>query len=121
MVITNDLRHFKVCQFEFHHHPMNSRLITYSSGGDETQIDYLLVRRNELKNVTNVNVISSEECISQHKLLVGDVILSTKTKAPLRLPPRLKTWKLRDEAVQASFQEAVKQKCLDVPASVDGA
>ena len=98
-----------------------SRLITYSSGGNETQIDYLLVRRTQLKSVKNVNVISSEEYISQHKLLVGDVILSTKPRVSIRLPPRMKTWKLREEAVRASFEECVKQKCETVPDGVDGA
>ena len=39
----------------------SNRLITFSSGGNTTQIDYLLVRRAQLKCVSNVNVISGEE------------------------------------------------------------
>ena len=97
-----------------------NRLITYSSGGNETQIDYLLVRRSQLKCVKDVKVISSEECISQHRLLVGDVILLTMVRSPIRLPPRMKTWKLREEHVRAAFEECVKAKCEDMPGSVDG-
>ena len=97
------------------------RLITFSSGGNETQIDYLLVRRSQLKWVKNVNVISSEECISQHKLLVGDIILSSTPRAPVRLPPRVKTWKLREEPIRAAFEESFKQKCGTVPEGVDDA
>ena len=69
----------------------------------------------------NVNVISSEECISQHKLLVGDIILSSTPRAPVRLLPRVKTWKLREEPARAAFEERFKQKCGTVPESVDGA
>ena len=45
------------------------RLITFSSGGNHTQIDFILVRRAQLKNIKGMKVISSEECITQHKLL----------------------------------------------------
>jgi len=76
-----------------------NRLITYSSGGNKTQNDYLLVRRIQLKNAKNVNEISSEECISQHKLLIGVVTLSTKPSTLIRIPPRRKTWKLNDEDI----------------------
>ena len=43
----------------------NSRLITFSSGGNHTQIDCFLVRRARLKSIKN-----TKECITQHKLLV---------------------------------------------------
>ena len=50
----------------------NSRLITFSSGGNHMQIDYILIRRAQLKSIKDTKVISSEECITQHKLLVCD-------------------------------------------------
>ena len=74
-----------------------------------------------LKCVSNVNVISGEECISQHRLLVGNITLSAKPKQPPRLPPRLKTWKLKDDTIRTSFEEEVKQKCQSVPVGVNEA
>ena len=47
-----------------------SRLITFSSGGNHKQIDFILVRRAQLKTIMDTKVISSEKCITQHKLLV---------------------------------------------------
>ena len=55
----------------------NNRLVTYSSGGNQTQIDYILTKRCQLKNIRDVKVIGSEECITQHKLLVSEVTHST--------------------------------------------
>ena len=42
-----------------------SGLITFSSGGNYTQIEFILVRRAQLKNIKDTKVISSEECIIQ--------------------------------------------------------
>ena len=50
-----------------------SRLITYSSGGNLTQIE-ILVKTSILKNIKDTKVISNKECIVQHKLLVCDYL-----------------------------------------------
>ena len=92
----------------------------FSSGGNHTQIDYILVRRTELKNIKDTKVISSEECITQHKILVSDLVISAKATKPIRIPPRRKTWKLRDSAVQKEFEQAVLRKCQDIPADIEG-
>lgn len=46
-----------------------SKLITFSSWGSHTKIDFILVRRVQLKNIKDTKVISSEECITQHSYL----------------------------------------------------
>ena len=99
----------------------HSRLITYSSGGAYTQIDFLVVKRSNLRHVKNVNVVRTEECISQHKLLIGDIMLSTKPRKPSRLPPRLKLWRLKDVDIQSSFANDVRLKCQEVPEGVNDA
>jgi len=40
-------------------------------------IDYLLLRRYDRRYIKNVKVTAAEEYVSQHRLLVGDVIIST--------------------------------------------
>ena len=47
-----------------------SRYITYPSDGNQIQIGYILVKRSNLNKIKDTNVISSEECITQHKQLV---------------------------------------------------
>ena len=63
------------------------RVITHSSGGNQTQIDYILVKRSNLKNIKDTKAISSEESIIQHKLLVYDLIVSAKSVKPTSIPP----------------------------------
>ena len=44
----------------------DSHLITYESGGNKSQIDYVLFPRKLQRFVTNVKVIPGEECAKQH-------------------------------------------------------
>ena len=80
-----------------------NQLITYSSGGNSTQIDYILVRRSRLKNVKNINAIGSEECVTQHRLLVCDLVLRTEPAKSKFIPPRRKTWMLNDDNTRQVF------------------
>ena len=49
-----------------------SHLVTYQSGEEQSQIDYILVKRQNITLVRNVKVISNKECVTQHKVLVCD-------------------------------------------------
>ena len=89
----------------------NIRLITFSSGGNHTQIDFILVRKVQLKNIKDTKVINSEECITQHKLRVCNLVVSRKPIKTFRIPQRKKTWKLKDTAMQKEFEQVVSMKC----------
>ena len=49
-----------------------SHLPTYQSGKNQSHIDYILVKQQNIKLVRNVKVIPNEECVTQHKLPVRD-------------------------------------------------
>ena len=49
----------------------DSKLITYQSGDNRSMIDYLMVRKTNSFLVKDVKVISSKECISQHRMVFG--------------------------------------------------
>ena len=53
-----------------------------------------------------MKVLSSEECIMQHKLLVCDLIVQAKPIKPFCIPARRKTWTLKDFVLQKEFEEA---------------
>ncbi|XP_068222162.1 craniofacial development protein 2-like [Palaemon carinicauda] len=80
-----------------------NRLITYSSGGRESQIDLLLFKRDNLKEVRNNKVINGESVAAQHRLLVIDCRLSKKTK----MDQKIKWWKLKEEKLRVLFKERV--------------
>ena len=46
---------------------------TYASGGQETQLDYILCRRGLMNEVKNCKVIKGESVAKQHYLVVGEI------------------------------------------------
>ena len=64
-------------------------MLTYESGGVCTVVDYVLARKNNMKDV---KVIPGEECVSQHKLVVMDMRIKRSTKKKAKgMRGRLKT------------------------------
>jgi len=56
-------------------------------------------------------VIAGVECVSQHRLLVGDVVISCAPRKKKRMHiPRLKVWKLREPNVKQEFAPLVTEK-----------
>ena len=53
-----------------------SHLVTFHSGNNQSQIDYILVRKRDFRCVRDVKVIPGEECALQHKLLTCDLKLT---------------------------------------------
>jgi len=88
-----------------------NKLATYVSGGTVSAIDYLLLRGCDRRYIKNVNVIAGEECVSQHWLLVGDVVISSVPRKRKRMHiPRLKVWKLREPNVKQEFARLVTDR-----------
>ena len=57
-----------------------AKLVTYVAGPVKRTVDYIMVRQEDKGKVHNVKVISSEECVPKHKLLVMDMwFKATKT------------------------------------------
>ena len=52
--------------------------ITYSSGGSNTQVDYIIVRRGRLKEVCDTKVITGESLAKQLRLVVSKMVMWTK-------------------------------------------
>jgi len=75
-----------------------NKLATYVSGGTVSAIDYLLLRGCDQRHIKNVKVIAGEECVSQHRVLVG-VISSAPRK------------KKRMHIIKAKSMEAERAQC----------
>ena len=83
----------------------SEHLVKYQSGLYSTQIDYMLCRRRLLKFVTNVKVISGEECASQHKLVVAVLRIPPIKNLKKQFEARIKIWKLLNPDVKAHYAE----------------
>ena len=49
---------------------VDSKKVTYESGGNRSVVDYILLRACQRQMVSDVTVINGEPCIQQHKLLL---------------------------------------------------
>ncbi|PWA66553.1 hypothetical protein CTI12_AA323550 [Artemisia annua] len=77
-------------------------LITFQSGGNSTQIDFLLVRRRDLRACRDCRVFPGETCSSQHNLLALDTLFERRRprRGATGLPRIL--WKnLKGEAAES--------------------
>ena len=88
----------------------DSHLITYQSGNAKTQIDFILLRKRNLKMAKDIKVIPSEECVPQHKLLICELRLKTPKPHPKPFFPKLRYWRLKEPTVQEEYERVFKSK-----------
>ena len=88
-----------------------SRLITFRSGETETMIDYNLVNNKYRSSLKDVKVIPGEQIVSQHCLLLMDMVFKKKVRRKIKFRKKLKLWRLRESEVKDEFAEGVNNKC----------
>ena len=83
----------------------DSKLITYQSEDNRSMIDYLMVRKTDCCLVKDVKVISSEEYVPLHQLVIGRLVIPMKTqkKKIVKFVPKCTVWKLKDEETARLF------------------
>ena len=91
----------------------DSRLITFSSGDSNTQIDYIMMKGRDKRFLKDVKVIPSEEVFTQHKLVVCDLSIKVKKEKKKPYTPKLKVWKLKDPEARKEFVSGVEEHCHD--------
>ncbi|GJY99025.1 retrovirus-related pol polyprotein LINE-1 [Tanacetum coccineum] len=90
-------------------------LITFQSRGHNTQIDYFLVRRGDLRACKDCRAFPGETCSSRHKLVIVDVLFERKQHRREREAtrrPRILWKNLIREAVE-TFRANVSEKLLE--------
>ena len=81
------------------------RKVTYSAGGNESEVDFVLVGKGNRKYLRDVKVIPGE---LQHRLVVVDLV-KKKVKKVVRKEAieRRRVWKLKEDDTRARFEERV--------------
>ena len=82
-----------------------NHLVTYQSGENQSQIDYILVKRQNIKLVRDVKVIPHEKCVTQHKLLVCDARIVETEDLCKKFVPKWRVWKLQQADLRDKFYE----------------
>ena len=80
--------------------------VTYKSGGKSTQVDYVMCRRRNLKEMCDCKVIVNECVAKQHRMVVCKIALMVKKKkAEKKVKPKIRWWKLKDTSCQKAFRQ----------------
>ena len=85
-----------------------SKLVSYSSGGSNTTVDYLMTRKRDRGYLRDAKGFPGEEVVSQHRLMVCDMeVNGRKTNRRQKFQPKRRVWKLRDPELRKRFEETL--------------
>ena len=92
----------------------DTKKVTYESGGSKTVVDYILIKRSDRRLLSDVKVIGSEACITQHKLLVCKMELQEHVKRRREVfVSKCRIWKLKEAERQSNFYDKVRARAVD--------
>ncbi|KAK3571302.1 hypothetical protein QTP86_005934 [Hemibagrus guttatus] len=85
--------------------------VTYKSGGRSTQVDYILCRRGNLKEIRDCNVVVGESVARQHRMVVCRMTLMVckKKRSKIEIEKKTKCWKLKKEECCTEFRHKLRQ------------
>ena len=84
----------------------NKHKVMYKNGGKSTQVDYVICRRKNLKEMCYCKVILNECVAKQHRMVVCKMALMVKKKAE-KVKPKIRWWKLKKTSCQEAFRQGV--------------
>ncbi|KAK3552554.1 hypothetical protein QTP86_014821, partial [Hemibagrus guttatus] len=83
--------------------------VTYKSGGRRTQVDYILCRRGNLKEICDCKVVVGESVARQHRMVVCRMTLMVCKKKRSKIEKKTKWWKLKKEECCEEFRQKLRQ------------
>ena len=69
-----------------------AKLVSYVAGPVKSTVDYIMVRQEDKAEIRNVKVITSEECVPKHKLLVMDMWFKATKRRRRKFEPRVRVY-----------------------------
>ncbi|KAK3520075.1 hypothetical protein QTP70_012469 [Hemibagrus guttatus] len=83
--------------------------VTYKSGDRRTQVDYILCRRGNLKEISDCKVVVGESVARQHRMVVCRMTLMVCKKKRSEIEKKTKWWKLKKEECCEEFRQKLRQ------------
>ncbi|KAI5610092.1 hypothetical protein C0J50_5445 [Silurus asotus] len=84
--------------------------VTYKSRGRCTQVDYVLCRKCNLKEIGDCKVLAEDSVARQHQMVVCKIVLEVKRKRRrVRTERIIRWWKLNEEDYSVRSREEVSQ------------
>ena len=73
-----------------------------------TQIDYILCRRGNLREIRDCKVVAGESVAKQHRMVVCKIMMKMRKMKSVRTEQKIKWWKLRKEECCEEFRREVR-------------
>ncbi|KAK3536847.1 hypothetical protein QTP86_027037, partial [Hemibagrus guttatus] len=83
--------------------------VTYKSGVRRTQVDYILCRRGNLKEISDCKVVVGESVARQHRMVVCRMTLMVCKTKRSKIEKKTKWWKLKKEECCEEFRQKLRQ------------
>ncbi|KAK3567275.1 hypothetical protein QTP86_015848, partial [Hemibagrus guttatus] len=85
--------------------------VTCKSGGRSTQVDYILCRRGDLKEISDCKVVVGESVTREYRMVVCRMTLMVfkKKRSKIEIEKKTKWWKLKKEECCEEFRQKLKQ------------
>ncbi|KAK3560442.1 hypothetical protein QTP86_008437 [Hemibagrus guttatus] len=83
--------------------------VTYKSGGRRTQVDYILCRRGNLKEISDCKVVVGESVARQHRMVVCRMTLMVCKTKRSKIEKKTKWWKLKKKECCEEFRQKLRQ------------
>ncbi|KAK3574008.1 hypothetical protein QTP86_034351 [Hemibagrus guttatus] len=83
--------------------------VTYKSGGRRTQVDYILCRRGNLKEISDCKVVVGESVARQHRMVVCRMTLMVCKTKRSEIEKKTKWRKLKKEECCEEFRQKLRQ------------
>ena len=79
------------------------------SGVKSTQVDYVMCRRRNLKEMCDLKIVLNECVAKQHRMMVCKMVLMVKKKKKKaeKVKPKIRWWKLKEINYQEAFRQEV--------------
>ncbi|KAK3531696.1 hypothetical protein QTP70_025924 [Hemibagrus guttatus] len=83
--------------------------VTYKSGGRRTQVDYILCRRGNLKEISDCKVVVGESVARQHRMVVCRMTLMVckKKRSKIEIEKKTNWWKLIKEECYEKLRQVL--------------
>ena len=91
-----------------------NHLVTYSSGGRESQIDYIMLRKEHANECRNCKVLPSEAITTQHRILIADLVVKKTRQRRAAGRKRIRWWKLKDEESKEKFRRELVERLSNI-------
>ena len=81
--------------------------VTHKSGGKNIQVEYVMCRRRNLKEMCDCKVIVNERVAKQHRMVACKMAFMVKKKKGEKVKPKIRWWKLKETSCQEVFRQEV--------------